>query len=244
VSDLTTLVTALRDATSAATGLVSWATLTYGRPHKVFVGIDADNPPAEADYPCHSIAMLSKTAGLESPEISHKIGITCGICDSSLRTVVPAGDYAGTSVTELTIGTGLQIVTTQAGRSYIAGDRLRMEDAADGTRWMEGYVVSYATTTLALIIDATSGTGPTDDWTIDLADALIEANVVEYNGVQRIEAYRKLVETAAVSAVAALDLRVTAIDVVFSPLELFPYFLCDMELTIVDDTEFGSDMFA
>jgi hypothetical protein len=70
-----------------------------------------------------------------------------------------------------------------------------------------------------------------------------DTNVTEYNGVARIEDFRKLIETAAVTALDALSLRMTELRTDFSPVSLFPYFLCDMELTIIEDMEFGSDMF-
>jgi hypothetical protein len=75
-----------------------------------------------------------------------------------------------------------------------------------------------------------------------LADSS-DVNVVEYNGVQRIEAYRKLAETALITKALSLGLRVTEARIEFAPVTLFPYFLCDMELTLVEDTEFGSDFF-
>jgi hypothetical protein len=156
--DLNEIISHLRDDLAASAEIALWAVDAYGRTHKVYVGIDMRNPPAVGDYPCLSLAMLGKTAGLAADQIEHSIGITCGIYDEAVATN-------------------------------------------------------------------------------------LDANSIEYAGVQHIEEYRKLVETAAVVCVAALGLRLTELKITFAPIELFPYFLCDMELTIVEDTEFGSDFF-
>jgi hypothetical protein len=67
-----------------------------------------------------------------------------------------------------------------------------------------------------------------------------KTNVVEYKGVQNIEAFRKLV-AAAISA-ALTTVRITDVAIAYEALELFPYFLCEQQFTAVEDTEFGDDL--
>jgi hypothetical protein len=66
-----------------------------------------------------------------------------------------------------------------------------------------------------------------------------KTNVVEYNGVQRIEAFRKLVSAAVIAALTTV--RITDIAITYEALELFPYFLCEQQFTCVEETEFGDD---
>lgn len=71
----------------------------------------------------------------------------------------------------------------------------------------------------------------------------LDTNVIQYNGVTRIEEVRKLVETAMIAAAAALNLRVTDLQITYAPIELFPYFMADMDFTLNQETEFGDDFF-
>jgi hypothetical protein len=78
--------------------------------------------------------------------------------------------YAGTTSTNLTIGTGNKTITTQEGRAYVAGTRLRVSLAYNSADfWMEGVVTAYSGTTLSLAVDKTHGAGTNNDWTISLA---------------------------------------------------------------------------
>jgi hypothetical protein len=69
-------------------------------------------------------------------------------------------------------------------------------------------------------------------------------NVTEYSGVQLLEAFRKLVVDA-IQGMSAEDGGgyLTGVKVDYAPIEFFPFFLCDMEITIKDFREFGSDYF-
>lgn len=79
--------------------------------------------------------------------------------------------YSGTSTTELTIATGDQSFTTQAGLAYLAGARARITSAAHITNYMEGLVASYDSTTGAMVltVDVVGGSGTLDDWNLNLA---------------------------------------------------------------------------
>ena len=69
-----------------------------------------------------------------------------------------------------------------------------------------------------------------------------KANVVECQGISHIEAFRKLVETAAVGAISSPQ-RVDEINIEYETLEFFPYFLVTMELKVTDKYYQGDDAF-
>ncbi len=71
-----------------------------------------------------------------------------------------------------------------------------------------------------------------------------KTNVVEYNAVQRVEAFRKLAETAALTALRAQGLRVVTMNAKYDLVDPFPKAAATMTVTAVEDTEFGSDNFA
>jgi len=68
--------------------------------------------------------------------------------------------------------------------------------------------------------------------------------VVEFEGVQNIEAFRKLVETAALTAVLDNGYWFADLDIVYETVEFFPFFLAGMQLTVRGDIAFPSDQFA
>lgn len=70
--------------------------------------------------------------------------------------------YYGTSTTNLTIGGGVHVVTTQAGLGYTVGQRVRL--SYSDTRYMEGYITAYSGTTLTFTCDYKSGTGSYNSW--------------------------------------------------------------------------------
>ncbi len=64
-----------------------------------------------------------------------------------------------------------------------------------------------------------------------------KANVVEYNGVQHVEAFRKLVETAALSALRGQALRVNTLTSKYDLVDPFPKTAATMTVTAIEDTE-------
>jgi len=81
----------------------------------------------------------------------------------------PALDYSGTSTASLTIGTGTQSLTTQAGLSFSAGQFVSIVSVADATKWMNGTVTSYNGTTGALVVlvQAVNGSGTFANWSVN-----------------------------------------------------------------------------
>lgn len=95
-----------------------------------------------------------------------------------------------------------------------------------------GYGADVISHTIEIVV------GIYDDET-DVSDTI---NVVEKSGAQRLEAFRKLVETATVTALHSLDLRVTGSLISNGKTEEFyPYFLCAQQYTAEEETEFGDD---
>ena len=82
--------------------------------------------------------------------------------------VGPTGPgYAATSTTSITVGTGSKSFTTQTGLAYSISSRARATSITSGA-YLEGEVTSYSSTTLAINVDSTSGSGSHTDWAISL----------------------------------------------------------------------------
>ncbi len=81
-----------------------------------------------------------------------------------------AAGFDGTSTTSLTMGSGSQTLTTQAGLAYAVGSRIRVIEADNSAIYLEGVVTSYSGTTLVFDCDfiSTSG-GPYSTWTVTIA---------------------------------------------------------------------------
>lgn len=85
----------------------------------------------------------------------------------------PVKGYGGTSTSSVTIGTGSKSFTMTAGMAYVAGSRVRAVVSTDATKWLEGNVTSYDSSTGAMVInsDTTAGSGTFASWTFTLAGA-------------------------------------------------------------------------
>lgn len=93
----------------------------------------------------------------------------------------------------------------------------------------EGKTAEEIATAIALITDSFD-----DDPT-----ATIESNITEYAGMRRIEEFRQLILACIETALDSY--RITKTPTVFGPIEFFPSFMCDMLITIEEETEFGSE---
>ena len=80
-----------------------------------------------------------------------------------------AVSYSATSTTSLAIATGSKTFTTQSGKPYLVGTRLRASSEADPADYMEGLVTSYSGTTLIILMDNIGGSGTDADWNINVA---------------------------------------------------------------------------
>lgn len=77
-----------------------------------------------------------------------------------------------TSASSLTIGTGSKAFTISSGLYFPVGQRIRAWSLADPTKWMSGVVLTYASTTLTLTVDATASSGTFTDWQVGFEDIL------------------------------------------------------------------------
>lgn len=79
--------------------------------------------------------------------------------------------YNGTSTTNIaTFATDPTTFSTQSGKLWALGQRLRAA-SDDGTKILEGEVLSYSGTNLEIDVDYMEGTGPHADWNISLTGA-------------------------------------------------------------------------
>ena len=71
-----------------------------------------------------------------------------------------------------------------------------------------------------------------------------EDNITEYTGIKNIESFRKLIETAVTElTVTELGGRIDALNIIYEPLEFFPYFLAGMTFRVIEDLSQGDDPF-
>lgn len=79
----------------------------------------------------------------------------------------PAGaSYAGTSATNVAIGTGAKAFTTQAGLAYQVGNYIRLSSSASPLNFMEGTISTYVGTALTINCTKISGSGSFADWVL------------------------------------------------------------------------------
>lgn len=83
----------------------------------------------------------------------------------------PAGPIiAGTSLSNITISTGVHTFLMQEIRlGFTPGVRVRAASDGFPDQWMEGIVTAYDGTNIVVDVDSMSGTGPYDDWNINVA---------------------------------------------------------------------------
>jgi len=92
----------------------------------------------------------------------------------------------------------------------------------------EGKTAGEIATAIALITDSFD-----DDPT-----AIIASNITQYAGVANIETFRQKV-LAAVKGIA--DIRITDIESSYETIMFYPSFLCDMVITVEEETDFESE---
>ncbi|MEW9586238.1 hypothetical protein [Paraburkholderia sp. DGU8] len=92
---------------------------------------------------------------------------------ASAATAVNAPGTAATSTTPLTIGTGNQSLTVQAGKLFVVGMTVTIANTASPTNVMSGIVTSYNSATGVLVASVTSisGSGTFAAWTVALSGA-------------------------------------------------------------------------
>lgn len=83
--------------------------------------------------------------------------------------VGPTGaGYRATSTTNIVIGTGSKVFTTQSGLAYTVGARVRVSNSANTSRFMDGNVTAYSGTSMTVTVDAIGSTGTYSAWDINI----------------------------------------------------------------------------
>ena len=123
--------------------------------------------PSRSDLPATFItradAFISWMADHLAPELN-----------ALLIDIVTAGsatNYAGTSTTSLTVGTGSKTMTTQADKAFVIGQFVLVSNTATPANYMYGQVTAYnaSTGSLTVNVSASGGSGTFTAWTIGLA---------------------------------------------------------------------------
>jgi hypothetical protein len=107
--------------------------------------------------------------GVSSIDLETPTNISVDPVTGAVLAEVTTQSYAATSTTELTIGTGSKTLTTQDGKPYANGTRLRIASDSNPSNYMEGIVTSYSGTSLTINVDNTGGSGTYSDWNINLS---------------------------------------------------------------------------
>lgn len=130
-------------------------------------------PPKPVEYALDRLAMQIKQV---AEQLSRSLQLTDtydGSADDFIA-LINAGSAGliasikGTSLTSVAIGTGAKTFTTQSGKSWSLGQRLRAA-SDDGLKVIEGPVTAYSGTTLTIRADFSAGAGSHADWNIFLA---------------------------------------------------------------------------
>lgn len=106
--------------------------------------------------------------------------------------------FTATSSSSVAIATGSKTFTTQSGKGFAIGQRVRVTNDADVTKYMVGAVTSYSSTTLIVSVDKIGGTGTLSAWTISidvpepsfgLGGATASANVTLTNASSAVQVF-------------------------------------------------------
>lgn len=117
------------------------------------------------------------------------------------RAETAAAALTGTSTTTLTVSAGAKTLTTQTGKQWAVGQRIRVVNA-DATKALDGTVTSYSGTSLGFTADAVVGSGSGSSWTIMVGGS----PGVGTTGTS-VPAYGSATDAAAVAAAAPGYLR-------------------------------------
>jgi hypothetical protein len=103
--------------------------------------------------------------------------VTDGAGNLSWATIAGAAGAAGigyvlASTSSVAVGTGTKTFTTNlsaTNSAFVIGSRVRVISTVTPTTYMEGTITAFATTTMTISVDDTSGTGTLTSWKISIA---------------------------------------------------------------------------
>lgn len=99
--DLAETLAAARDAIKTDQAIAAWCQQKYGRQHKVYVGIDEENPPAEADYPLVAIMPAGHKWGIKSRTETARVILLCGVVQKAVDAAGNVVELRGVSEVEM-----------------------------------------------------------------------------------------------------------------------------------------------
>ena len=99
---------------------------------------------------------------------------SAALAAASALSALNAPGTSGTSATSLTVASGSQAFTTQAGKAWVVGQpAIIARTSAPDTARMSGTITAYTSGTgaMSVLVDTVLGTGTYTDWTISLGTA-------------------------------------------------------------------------
>lgn len=127
------------------------------------------NAASSASAASTSATNAASSASAASTSATNASTSATNAANSATAAAASASTLSGTSTTSVAIGTGGKTFTTQSGKAFTAGTYLLITSDANPANYMHGYVSSYSSTTLLMVITNVGGTGTFADWTIRIS---------------------------------------------------------------------------
>lgn len=159
-------------AESAKTWATSAGVVSGGLKGARGYATDAATSAGAASASAGDAASYAASAGTQATDAgvhaSNAATSEANAATSAANAANAAAAIIATSATSLAIATGSKAFTTQAGKQFFVGQRVRAASAANPTtRYMDGVVTAYAGTALTVAMDVTSAlAGTYADWKI------------------------------------------------------------------------------
>lgn len=160
-------------ASSASSAATSATTATTSASQAATSATQASTSASQAATSASSAATSATTATTSASQAttsaSQAATSATQAAASAVAAAASAANMTGTSTTSLTPAITSTVVTTQAGKQWVVGSRLRAASASVPTVFFEGIVTAYSGTSLTINAD-TIGTATTKaDWNIGFA---------------------------------------------------------------------------
>ena len=122
-------------------------------------------------YADTSVAAAAASAAAAAASASAASSSASSASSSAAAAALTVSNLTGTSTTSLTPALSSKVFTTQSGKSWSVGTRLRATSDSNSAVWMEGVVTDYTTTTLTMTPDVIGTATAKADWTIRITGA-------------------------------------------------------------------------
>lgn len=152
-------------ASSSATLASQWATSLSL--------VDGSNYGAKK-YALDAATSASNASTSASNAATSESNAATSASNAAASAILAAQVFTGTSTTSLTIGAGVQNLTTQTGKTWVVGQILFLSRTSDPTAtYMRGSITAYnsGTGAMTFVADDVSGSGTYTDWTLGIGGA-------------------------------------------------------------------------